>query len=213
MIWAPFNDEAALLEEGLVLGGGERINSGNGGVSDGKGCPIVPGKTFSGGEGQKIVVTLGVPSGGERDGADRSRLEGVGGGVVLENLHVGTEFDAHVMVVRISDASDEARRAHCFRYPVLPRELVETADGVAHHVHDQHFGQPSERQTVGTGPKALLNRADGPFDFANVTVGGHDVEADGEERRSCALELVVGVHVSHSETSGLIQLDNALKAA
>ena len=59
------------------------------------------------------------------------------------------------------------------------------------------MGKSFERQAVNTRPEALLDRPDRPFDLANVTVGGDDIEEDGEYVVTEAFEFVVGVNVAH----------------
>ena len=51
------------------------------------------------------------------------------------------------------------------------------------------------------GANALLNGPDGPFNFANMTVGGDNIESDGKEGVSDALKFVVSVNIADGETA------------
>ena len=62
-----------------------------------------------------------------------------------------------------------------------------------------------------TGAKALLDRADGTFGFADVTVGRDNVHRHGEEGRSRTLKLVVAVYVANREATGGVDIDIRLE--
>ena len=80
-------------------------------------------------------------------------------------------------------------------------KLVQAAHAVSDHGHNDEFGEAWEGNlTVYTGPEALLNRVDGPFDFAEMTVCRHDVHFDWTELFADALKLVVGVYVANVRT-------------
>jgi hypothetical protein len=77
----PFDNEPALLDEGLVLPEGKGFNPCNCGVGEGNRDPAVAGDPGAGGQTEKVV--------------GRWRQEGV-----LQKLDVGTEFQADMIVVR-----------------------------------------------------------------------------------------------------------------
>jgi len=57
---------------------------------------------------------------------------------------------------------------------------------------------------VDCGARTLLDCPDGPFDFANVIIGGGDVQSRGKYVVADASEFHVGVKVGDVETSGLV---------
>ena len=54
------------------------------------------------------------------------------------------------------------------------------------------------------GARTLLDCPDGPFVFANVIIGGGDVQSRGKYVVADASEFHVGVKVGDVETSGLV---------
>ena len=55
------------------------------------------------------------------------------------------------------------------------------------------------------GARTLLDCPDGPFDFANVIIGGGDVQSRGKYVVADAPELHVGMKVGDVESSGLVK--------
>ena len=90
---------------------------------------------------------------------------------------------------------------------MTPRELIETTDGVGHHVLHEKTRKSTERESVGTCSQPLLDCAYGAFHFADVTVGGDHIHGDGEQVGAKAFEFVVAMYVADRETSGLVELD------
>jgi hypothetical protein len=74
--------------------------------------------------------------------------------------------------------------------------LVETFGGVVNELLNHSFGETLERQSVDCGARTLLDCHDGPSDFANVIIGGGDIQSRGK---------YVGVKVGDVETSGLVK--------
>ena len=66
---------------------------------------------------------------------------------------------------------------------------------------------------MGTRAKAVLNGTDRPFYLADVTVGRDDVECDGQQGQSNALEFVVGMNVADRQTARLIATDDVAKSS
>ena len=61
------------------------------------------------------------------------------------------------------------------------------------------------------GTKTLLERADGPLDLADVAVGSDDVDREGVDIVTDALELAVSMESGEVETAGLVPPDDAAK--
>ncbi len=80
---------------------------------------------------------------------------------------------------------------------------------MSHH----ELGQTTEREAVNARSQTLLERTDGAFDFANVTVRGNNVHLDGSKFIPNALKLAVGMDVSHVEAAGLVELDGRVRLA
>ena len=55
------------------------------------------------------------------------------------------------------------------------------------------------------GARTLLDCPDGPFDFANVVIGGGDVQSRGKYVFADASEFHVGVKFRDVVTSGLVK--------
>ena len=65
-------------------------------------------------------------------------------------------------------------------------------------------GRPCTRACTRT----LLDRADGPFDLADVTVGGDDIECDRFNVLAYAFELLVCVNVADIKAADFILFEN-----
>ena len=61
---------------------------------------------------------------------------------------------------------------------------------------------------MSTGADALLDRADGTLDFADVAVGGNEVEVHGLERVAHTGEYLVGMDVDNVETAVCVKADH-----
>jgi len=85
--------------------------------------------------------------------------------------------------------------------------LVQTVKDMGNHVVKEQFREPFVRQAVGTGTKAFFDGPYGPFDFTDMTVGGNNVDVDGEESSANAFELVVAVDAGNVETTAGVGLD------
>jgi hypothetical protein len=59
-----------------------------------------------------------------------------------------------------------------------------------------------------TGAEAFFDCPDGPFNLANVTVGGNDVDDNGEERCANAFEFVVAVDTGDGKTTAGVKFDD-----
>ena len=92
VVWTPFDDETAVLNEGLTLVVGNRFDARDGGLGDGEFGPPVTRKASAGGERHKKIIAVCVSCRGEGDGAGTARFYGVAGIVVVENLDVTPEF-------------------------------------------------------------------------------------------------------------------------
>ena len=103
---------------------------------------------------------MGVTRGREGNGAQGPRTEGVGRVIVLEQLNIAAEFQAHTVVVGGANAIYDSGGAERVRDAMFPRKLIEAADGIGDHVADHETRQTTERHPVGTSAKALLNCAD-----------------------------------------------------
>ena len=68
-----------------------------------------------------------------------------------------------------------------------------------------------EWQSVYARTQALLDRADGAFDFAHMAIGWDDVDFDGLKFLANTFELMVPVNIAHIETSGLVHRDDGAR--
>ena len=190
-----------------MLVSGDGFDPSNGCVSHGQHRPRGAGELLAGGKGHEEIVPLCVAGGGQRNGTDRPRLECVRRRVVFEQLHVCAKFEAHMVVVGHRSAGDDAVGAHGGRNAVRPRELVEAAHSIGHHMRDHKPWETFERKTVCARAQAFFDGAYGALDLADVAVGGNNVECNRQEGGSRALELVVTVHVANDEASRCVAID------
>ena len=167
------------------------------------------GHAETGREGQEIIVPLGVPRGREGDCAQRAGVESVGWVRVCEQLHVGAKFESHGVEIGGCDPGDEGNGTQGRRDTSRRGEHVEATDNVGHHVYHEDFGKPFERQTVNTRAEALLDRANRPLNFADVTVSRDHIHVNGVKRVADASELVVNMKVADPETTAVIELDDS----
>ena len=70
LIGTPFDDEAALLDGGLVIFDSQRCDAGNGRIRDGELGPLVSGDFGAGGKGQEMIVALRIPGRIEGNGTE-----------------------------------------------------------------------------------------------------------------------------------------------
>ena len=91
---------------------------------------------------------------------------------------------------------------------MFPRKEVETANGVSNHGVDQQFGEAFERETMHTRTEALLDCADRPLHFANVTVGRDNVHGNRKHGGAKAFEFGICVDVADDEAAGVVQVEN-----
>jgi hypothetical protein len=68
-------------------------------------------------------------------------------------------------------------------------------------VLNQEARKAPERESMNAGAKALLNGADGAFDFAHVAVRGHNVSDNGEKVLADAVEFVIPMQGRNGETT------------
>ena len=92
LVGAPFDDEPAGLNEGLLVLNGQRLDAGDGSISHGKDLPLVARNAGAGCQRHEKKVALSVPSGFKSNRAKRTCFGHVGRSVVLEDLHVRAEF-------------------------------------------------------------------------------------------------------------------------
>ena len=151
IVGAALNDETVLLDKGLVVVDAKGFNRGDGRVGHGERSPLVTGDARAGREGHKLIITLCVACGIERNGAHGPRFDGVGRVFVLENLDVSTELKSHVVVIRGGSARDKGIGAEIFGHTVTPWKQVETADSVGDHVADHQVRKAFEGETVNAG--------------------------------------------------------------
>jgi hypothetical protein len=126
-------------------------------------------------------------------------------------LDICAQLEAHAGIVGCGQASDDRGGAEGRRNAKSPRETVEAANGVTHHVVKQQLGQTFERKAVDARTESLLYGTDRPFDFADVTVGGDNVHFDGTEGFAKAFKFTVGVNVTHYETAYDVKMNSGLQ--
>ena len=156
---------------------------------------------------------MGITRGSKCDGSHRASTKGVRRIVVFEQLNIGAELQAHPMIVRSTNPGDNGVRAEGIRDAMFPWELIEASDGVSDHVADEEARQTTERQTVCAGSEPFLHSTNGTLDLANVAVGGDDVQGNGEQFGTSALELVVPMDVSDRETTGCVAPEDVAEVA
>ena len=96
----------------------------------------------------KKMITLGISSGLEGDGAKRPGFRHIGRGVVLENLDVCAEFEPQVVEIGRLGPSNNGSRAEIRRDAVFPRELVKGTNCIIEHVLDHELGEAFKREAV-----------------------------------------------------------------
>jgi len=165
----------------LALLFGQSFHPGDGGVRDGEYRPLVSGKAGTRGKGKEIIVTVGVAGRGQGNGTKGTSLGGVGRGVGLEELDIGAKFETELVEINGGTAGDNGGGTHGMGDTVGPRELVEAAKHMCDHVVDHNFGEALIREAVGASAEAFFDGPDGPFDFADVAVGGDDVGGNREK--------------------------------
>lgn len=125
--------------------------------------------------------------------------------MIVENLCVAAEFNAHVRVVRAGLTGDNGGRTETGGDAMMPWEKVEATDNVDDKTTGKKFGQAAVREAVDAGTEVLFDGSDGAFDLADVTVRRNDVEMDGEHGKTSAFKFGVGVYVTDEETTGSVQ--------
>ena len=65
VVWAPLDDETALLNKGLILVEGEGLNTRDGGIGHRNRKPVMTGDLGAGGEGHEVEIALGISGGVE----------------------------------------------------------------------------------------------------------------------------------------------------
>ena len=134
MIGTPFNNEAPLLNEWLVILESEGVNPSDGGLGHGQLRPGVSGDTGAGREGHKVIIALCVSRGTEGDGSERASTRGVGRGIIFENLDVRSKFESHGVKIGLRSARNEGIGTHVVGNAVLPGKLVEAPNRLVNHM-------------------------------------------------------------------------------
>lgn len=98
LVWTALNDKTGVLKKWLFLVQGQGFNASNGSVGHAEFRPLVARKPVAGAKGEGKIVALCVVGGSERDGTKGTRPEGVGWCVVLKDMNVGPELDAHPLL-------------------------------------------------------------------------------------------------------------------
>jgi hypothetical protein len=70
-----------------------------------------------------------------------------------------------------------------------------------------------KRETMDTRTKALLDRADGALDVADMGVGSRNVQLDGTDLFTDAGKLLVGMDVTDSEATDSVEVDDSFEFA
>ena len=71
--------------------------------------------------------------------------------MILEHLNVSAEFDPEVAEFWGTNASNNGVGAKGLGDAILPRETVEAARNMAHHLSDHQLRQPLEWKAMSTG--------------------------------------------------------------
>ena len=178
VVWTPFDNEAAVLEERLTIVKGEGVDPGDGGVRNGKFGPTMSGDTGAGGKREEIKRSLGITGGTNGHRAHGAGVWGVGRVMVGKNLGVCAKFDAHGDEIRARLSRDDNGGAEGVRNAGWPGELVETADDISDHVTDKKFGEAAVGEPMSASAEALFDGPNGAFDLANVNIRCNNVEVE-----------------------------------
>ena len=112
------------------------------------------------------------------------------------------------MEIRSASTGDDGGGAERRGDPVWVEEHVETTKDIGHKVGDEELWNATDREAMNGGAEALLDGANGPFDFADVAVSGHDVHSDRENSRADTIEFHIGMDVTYVETAGTVEVDD-----
>ena len=125
-----------------------------------------------------MIVTLGVAGGTKGNGAHGTSAKGVCGIIIFENLHVSAKLKMHVVEHGVAGPGHNGIRTEGVGNAILVGELIQATNGIGHHVMDHEAGKALEGKSVGAGTQALLDGANGSFNFADMAVSGHNVHGD-----------------------------------
>ena len=163
------------------------------------------------GEGEEIVVSLGVACRVEGNGTKGAASGSVGWVVVFENLCRGTEFDAHRVEIGRRGAAYNGGGTHGAGDAGDAWELVETTDTIGNHSNNNDLGEAPKGETVHTGAETLLDRPNGALNLANVAIGGSDVHFDGTDFFANTFEFIVSMNVGNKQPAGTVKVDSGGK--
>ncbi len=86
-------------------------------------------------------------------------------------------------------------------------EVIQTADNIRDHVTEHELGKASERETVDARAEAILDSANGAFNFTNVTVGSDNVHFAWSNGLADAFKFGVSMDILDEKATVTVKLE------